>query len=356
MRRSWSLAAALLFVVGLVVPSQPTASAAANWDGGVQLYRDGTFTTQHTWTWCTAAGVQIVRNITTDDTDHSRSAQQRYFDWMRGHNRYDLPPEAGVDPAGWTAGMRRFVDDRYRLVADRDFEATLRDAVTNLRATELPVALAVAHGNHGWILTGFTAEADPATTDDPGIETVTIVGPLYGRQSRNGYDMPPGTRLTVNELRRFFTPWRYDPLPMVWDGTYVSIQPIPEAPAPTPSPTPTADTEPHADRDPAADAGADSGSDVESDGGSRHRAAGHPCAVERVRARADRCRRSPARLAAHRRRRLPRGARAYGRRCHRQVIQAVRESPGSMTVAPPMLTASGGPDCGSTQTSPGRSV
>lgn len=239
MRRPWPLAAALLFVIGLIVPSAPPTAAAEAWAGGVELYRDGTFTTQHTWTWCTAAGVQIVRNIATGDDDHTRSGQQGYFDWMRDHNRYDLPPEAGVDPAGWTAGLREFVDDRYRLVAGRDFDTTLREAVTNLRLTELPVALAVARGNHGWILTGFTAEVDPAATDDPGIETVTIVGPLYGRQSRNGYDMPPGTRLTVAELRRFFTPWRYEPLPMAWDGRYVSIQPIAAAPAPTPVPTAT---------------------------------------------------------------------------------------------------------------------
>jgi len=71
------------------------------------------------------------------------------------------------------------------------------------------------------------ATADPARTDDFAVTSVRVVGPLWGLQSRDGYDMRPNTSLTIAELRRFFTPWRYDPLPMAWDGRYVSIQPVP---------------------------------------------------------------------------------------------------------------------------------
>ena len=80
---------------------------------------------------------------------------------MRSKNHYDLPESAGVDPQGWTAGLRHFVDDRYRLVASRSFASALRSAAANLRRTGLPVALTVSNGNHGWILTGFEATADP---------------------------------------------------------------------------------------------------------------------------------------------------------------------------------------------------
>ena len=146
---------------------------------------------------------------------------------MRRHNRYDLPESAGVDPAGWTAGLRHFVDDRYRLVASRSFGAALRSAVTRMRLTGLPVAITVANGGHGWILSGFTASADPAATTEFEVTSVRVVGPLYGLQSKNGYDMKPGTSLSVAQLRRFFTPWQYEPMPMVWDGRYVSIQPVP---------------------------------------------------------------------------------------------------------------------------------
>jgi hypothetical protein len=203
------------------------AAALSEWNGGVNLYRDGVFTTQKSWLWCTAAGIQIVRNIVRDQEDHSTSAQRKYFTWMRQRNRYALPVSAGVDPQGWTAGFRQYIDDRYRLVTSTTFENALRSAVKRIRLTNLPVALAVAHGNHGWILTGFTATADPAATASFKVTSVRIVGPLYGLQSRNGYDMPPNTKLTPTQLERYFTRWWYEPRRMIWDNRFVSIQPIP---------------------------------------------------------------------------------------------------------------------------------
>jgi hypothetical protein len=192
--------------------------------------------------------VQISRNIVFHRTDHSASAQRAYFDWMRLRNRYRLPLSAGVDAAGWTAGFGHFVDRRYSLHASATFDAALRTAVTNLRETNLPVALAVDHGNHAWLLTGFTATADPARTARFTVTSVRVVGPLYGLQSKNGYDMPPDTRLTPAQLRRFFTPWYYAPIRMVWDGKYVSIQAARAtsvaSATPTPKPSPTATPKP----------------------------------------------------------------------------------------------------------------
>ena len=211
-----------------------SASAATRWTGGVDLYRPGAFTTQKSWLWCTAADIQIIRNIVDRQADHSRSSQQRYFSYMRAHDRYDIPLKDGVDPAGWTAGLRHFVDARYRLVASRSFDSALRSAVTNLRKTNLPVAITVSHGNHAWVLTGFTATADPATTTRFTVTSVRVVGPLWGLQSRTyGYDMRPDTRLTPSQLRGFFTPWHYTSVPMAWENRWVSVQPI-GASTPTP--------------------------------------------------------------------------------------------------------------------------
>jgi hypothetical protein len=210
------------------------------WTGGINLYREGAFTTQKSWLWCTAADVQIIHNIVEGANDHTTSGQGRYFEWMRDHNKYALPLSAGVDPQGWTAGLRHFVDDRYRLVASRSFDSALVSAVTNLRRTNLPVAVAVAHGNHGWVLTGFTATADPLRTSSFKVTSVRVVGPLFGLQSKNGYDMRPNTKLTTAQFRGFFTAWHYDPKPMIWDGLFVSIQPIPAKAAPVASPKPAA--------------------------------------------------------------------------------------------------------------------
>jgi hypothetical protein len=219
-------------------PAIAADSTLPAWTGGLNLYREGTFTTQKSWLWCTAADVQIIHNIVEGANDHTISGQRRYFEWMRGQNKYALPLSAGVDPQGWTAGLRHFVDDRYRLVASRSFDSALVLAVTNLRRTNLPVAIAVAHGNHGWVLTGFTATADPLRTSSFRVTSVRVVGPLFGLQSKNGYDMRPNTKLTTAQFRGFFTAWHYDPKPMIWDGLYVSIQPISAKAAPIASPKP----------------------------------------------------------------------------------------------------------------------
>jgi hypothetical protein len=119
------------------------------------------------------------------------------------------------------------VDPRYRIVASSGYRTAVRSAVTSLRQTNLPVAIAVAHGNHAWVLTGFTATADPARTDRFRVTSVRVTGPLWGLQSRAfGYDMRPNTRLTRAQLKRFFTRWHYPRIRMAWEGRWVAIQPV----------------------------------------------------------------------------------------------------------------------------------
>jgi hypothetical protein len=247
-------------VVAAVGAAPTPAGAASRWTGGVDLYRQGVFTTQQSWLWCTAASVQIVRNIVRHEADHSAASQSRYFDYMRAHDRYFIPLKDGVEPAGWAAGLRHFVDGRYHMVASTSFDSALRSAVTNLRRTNLPVGITVAHGDHAWVLTGFTATADPAATSHFTVTSVRVVGPLYGLQSRTyGLDMRPDTKLTPSQLRGFFTPWHYAGVRMAWEGDWVSVQPI-AAPATIPkateppkaTPTPTARPAPTAQATPAA--------------------------------------------------------------------------------------------------------
>jgi hypothetical protein len=221
---AWAVALTVTSLGGLMAPAP--ASALSAWDGSINLYRTGVFTTQKTWYYCTAADVQIIRNIVRHEDDHSRAGQDRYFSYMRDHMRYGIPVKQGVDPAGWTAGMRRFVDDRYRLVRSATFKALIRTAVKAMRRTNLPVALFVDHGNHGWVLHGFSATADPAVTNDFKVLSVRVTGPLWGRQDRTyGYDMKPNKKLTRAQLTDFVTRWHYAAIRMVWEGEYLSIAP-----------------------------------------------------------------------------------------------------------------------------------
>ena len=76
--------AALLAAVALTVAALPgTADAALpRWRGGIDLYRSGVFTTQKAWHWCTAADVQIIRNIVDHQTNHKKAQQRRFFDYL----------------------------------------------------------------------------------------------------------------------------------------------------------------------------------------------------------------------------------------------------------------------------------
>ena len=244
------IAAVVALLPGGVAQPAPSRAATAPaaetpaWDGGFNVYRDGSFATQRTWQWCTAAGVQIVRNIAEGESDGARSRQARYYRYMREHNRYDVPAKDGVDPGGWAAGLRRFVDERYRVVASDSFGTALRSAVMSLRQTNLPVGLTVAHGTHAWILTGFTATEDPLVTDDFRVTSVRVTGPLWGLQSRaRGYDMRPNTKLTPAQLNNYFTPWHYAPIRMAWEAQWVSIQPVGIDPLPAAPPRPANDLE-----------------------------------------------------------------------------------------------------------------
>jgi len=226
LRRTRRLLGLAVLAVGTATFANPAPAAAlSTWTGTVNVYGTGVFTTQATWQFCTAADVQMMRNMVFHRTDHSSTNQSRYFWWMRSHNRYTIPVSDGVDPQGWRDGLRNWVDSRYTIVSTTSFLASIRSAVRSLRLTNRPVGLLVAHGNHAWILNGFSATADPAVTSSFRITAVWVTGPLWGLQSRTyGYDMRPNRKLFPYQLDDFWTPWHYAGTRMVWEGRFVAIQ------------------------------------------------------------------------------------------------------------------------------------
>ena len=240
----------LVVVLGLAVswaagstprPATGAESSLPAWTGGVNLYRDGSFTTQKSWLWCTAAGVQIVRNIVDRRADHSTSGQRRYFAWMRERNRYDLPLSAGVDPAGWAAGLRHFVDDRYRLVSSRTF-AVGPAVCGHPSAADQPARRADGLARQPRLDPdrvpgdGRSGHDDVVHGDQRPRDRSPLRAPEQERL-RHGPEHEADDRAAPALL----TPWKYAPRSMVWDGRYVSIQPIPTTdPAPVARPAPTA--------------------------------------------------------------------------------------------------------------------
>lgn len=197
-------------------PAQPTAIPFS-----MDLYRRGSYAMQATWWWCTAATIEMLRNLSLHQADHSAVDQARYFDYSHAHDAYVMPADEGVDLVGLQAGLRHFVAPSYSLTARLTYDAGLRTAVTRLRLTGRPVVLVVDAGRHVWLLTGFAATADPARGSGFRVVSLRVVGPLYGRQSLNGYDPPPDTKLSYDALRRFLLPYHFKFGPTPWDGRFV---------------------------------------------------------------------------------------------------------------------------------------
>ena len=72
-----------------------------------------------------------------------------------------------------------------------------------MRANHRPVGLFVDAGGHAWVMTGFEATADPASTASFKVTSVQAMGPLYPDGTIGGkpYDPGPGTWLSLDQLR-----------------------------------------------------------------------------------------------------------------------------------------------------------
>ena len=175
------------------------AAALADFPDGIDLNRSGVFTTQRTWRWCTAADVQIIRNIVDHHSDHLAREPGALLRLHAGAQPLRDPGRRRRPPPAGRRGLRHFVDAGYRRVASSTLRKALRSAVSDLRKTNLPVGITVCTSNRAWVLTGPTATADPAKQSDFHVKSVRVVGPLWGLQSRTPryYMKPESSRAPV---------------------------------------------------------------------------------------------------------------------------------------------------------------
>ena len=94
-----------------------------------------------------------------------------------------------------------------------------------MRQTNKPVGMLVWKGRHAWVMNGFSATADPATTSNFTVTAVDVTGPLYPRaMNSSGYDLAPDTSLTPAQLSKYFLTYS-DTVVKTWNGGYVLIMP-----------------------------------------------------------------------------------------------------------------------------------
>jgi hypothetical protein len=212
-------------VTAAVSAPAPTLAERQGAPGGeysINLYEEGDFASQRTAYWCIGASMQMMLNIVglTDDDD-SRAGQERYMRLARARGQslrqvdHGQSADAaggalrGAGSSGWARGLVDLGAGGYRQQAVDDYAAALREAAYALRRTGRPVGLIVWRGAHAWVMSGFTATADPLVAPDFQVTGVYVQDPWYPRISSIwGPGQEPNTWISVKALKADFLPRR----------------------------------------------------------------------------------------------------------------------------------------------------
>ena len=191
----------------------------------MNLYHKGDFVSQTTKEHCVSAAMQIMLNIAVKGQDRTAQTQA---DLARLARELSASPTGGTEPLGWALGLGRRGAGRYKVVVAPTRAAALRRAVRAIRATGRPVGLLVWRGAHSWVLHGFTATADPATSSDFRLTGLWISDPWYPRISSIwGPSRPPDQLVKPSLMGEDYLRWRrptgrYPGM----DGRFVLVVPV----------------------------------------------------------------------------------------------------------------------------------
>jgi len=209
-------------------PSSPGASLAAGPRGpfSMDLYHAGDYVGELTKVWCLPAAMQTSINIMNPGADTSRKTQARIFTMARS---LAPAPDGAAEPEGWAEGLTKLGYGNYEVTEKTSIKAAIHLAARQVRLTNRPAGLLVWRGAHSWVMSGFTATADPARTDAFVVTAVRIEDVWYPRFSTIwGYSRPPDALVPVSALSADYLPWkrptgRYPGK----DGRFVLVVPMP---------------------------------------------------------------------------------------------------------------------------------
>jgi hypothetical protein len=198
----------------------------------MNLYREGVFVHQADKLWCVAAAAQSMLNVirhgedgaTPDTSTRTQRALYRRIveltTWEDSHN-------GGTGPGGWAALLTE-QGYPYEVRVFKTRNGALRAAATAVRETQRPVGILAWAGVHSWVLTGFTATADPAATRDFTVTTARVLDPWYPWVSdRWPRSERPNAPRDAADLEANFLRWQLASGPYEGrDGRYLLVVPI----------------------------------------------------------------------------------------------------------------------------------
>lgn len=227
-RTAWRIVVAALVwaAVGLGSVPAPTAARTAF---AVDLYEPGDFVAQARADWCVPAAIQtMARLVAAGGAPDRHIPSQRQLDRLARSLSSDRLVGPGSEPEGWAGALNELGLGPYVVVSVHSRGEAIATAVRAMALTRRPVGLLMWRGAHAWVMSGFEATANPATSERFTVTSIRVVDPWYPRTSSIwGAGQRPDSVIPVARLAADFLPWRRPAVRYVEkDGQYVLVLPV----------------------------------------------------------------------------------------------------------------------------------
>jgi hypothetical protein len=183
--------------------------------------------------WCAPAGVQMTL-AALGLADTSAAFQAELHSRVREWESWDDSHNGEWGPAAMALALEAYGAPGYEIRAYKSRGDAVRDAAIAMTKTGAPAILLAWRGAHTWVMTGYTADADPLLFPDAVMTGAYVLDPWYPWNSSIwGQSDPPGAYQDWPEMERNFLPWkRPEGLYPDRDGRYIIVVPtIPVGPA-----------------------------------------------------------------------------------------------------------------------------
>ena len=209
-------------VFSLLMLGSLAGPAAASSKFKLDLYFASGYERQVDGRTCTAASTAMMLNFI--------ARRDLHLDQM-SILRFEQPVDAlndrvqrGSDPLGWSIAATEFsaredIPSAYAWKAYNSQSAALRTAALAIARYHKPVGLAIWHGGHAVVMTGFEATGNPALGGHWTLTAVYISDPYGAHHARYA----PALRSPLNAYLKLDATTRYD---KAWYRKYVIIQPL----------------------------------------------------------------------------------------------------------------------------------
>jgi hypothetical protein len=190
----------------------------------MDLYPEGAFVGEYKDTWCVPAAMQTMTNIMNIVPDTTRDTQAQLFDLAVSISGSAY---GGTDPIGWAKGLTSLGYGNYEVGAKAKMADVIHLVARQIRVTQRPAGLLVWYGWHSWVVSGFTATADPALTDSYTVTSLRIEDVWYPRHSNLwGDSRPPDSDVPVAQLPKDYKIWHQGKYIAGREGLFVYVIPV----------------------------------------------------------------------------------------------------------------------------------